>query len=139
VITFIATRSVVPALRALALGSSTADPEGLVTLDALPFRLALLDLIGAGVVSILTFFPPFRPSTNDLTTQGAIVVLAMTIACAAALPHYVMMRSAVGKVLELTPPEPAREAVMLLDAGRVTKKRLGNRILAATVAPVAFV
>src|SRR5262249_46289592 len=63
----------------------------------------------------------------------------MTIGSAAALPLYVMMRSSVGKALELAPAAAAREAVLTLDAARVRRKRLGSRILLAVVGPVAFV
>jgi signal transduction histidine kinase len=132
-----------PLLRALTEGSSVALPTDLLALYGLPTRIALVDAAAALVLCMATLPPPIRPSANDLSTQGSLVVLAMTIASAATLPMYVMMRSQVAKVLELAPIASSRDALALLDAVREEQgKKLTSvrqRFVAAVGAPVAFV
>jgi signal transduction histidine kinase len=137
--TLLAVRRVRPALRALSLGSSAVEPTALVALDNLPIRLAVLDVLGAGAMCLISLVSPLRPASIDLVTQSGIVVLEMTINSAAVLPLYVMMRSAVGKALELAPAATARDAALLVADGPAQRKRIGSRILLAVVGPVAFV
>ncbi len=140
-VTWLLTRPLQPMLRLLALDSASIEPVELLTLYTLPARLAVLDVAGALVLSSLTLIDVFRPETNDLHTQTALVLLTMTMISAASLPLYVMMRGLVGRVLELAPPDATREAVQLLEGpgrrGRVQRVRM--RLLAAVAGPVAFV
>jgi signal transduction histidine kinase len=137
-----------PLLGSLTAGSSVAAPNDLLALYGLPARIAVVDAIAALVVCMATLPPPLRPSANDLATQGSLVLLAMTIASAATLPMYVMMRAQVAKVLELAPLASSREALALVDgfvegpfAARPQHRlaRVRQRFVAAVGAPVAFV
>jgi signal transduction histidine kinase len=132
-----------PLLRALTAGSSVVEPVDLLALYELPGRIAVVDTWAAVVVCVATLPPPLRPSANDLATQGSLVLLALTIACAASLPMYVMMRAQVARVLELAPIASSREALALVqaleseDGHRLARVR--QRFVAAVGAPVAFV
>jgi signal transduction histidine kinase len=139
VVTWLLTRPVQPMLRLLALGSASIEPVELLTVYTLPARLALVDVVGALVLSSITLIDAFRPETNDLHTQAALVLLTMTMISAASLPLYVVMRGLVGRVLELAPPDATREAVQLLDGPGRRIARVRMRLLAAVAGPVAFV
>jgi signal transduction histidine kinase len=128
-----------PALRALAMGSSSIEPKQLVRLYALPARIVAFDILGAVVFVLLTMVPPLRPANNDLYTQFAIVVLTLTMVSAAALPAYVTMRGSVGRVLELAPYPVAREAAALVASAAARRAGLRKRLTLAVAAPVAFV
>ena len=138
-ITWLMTRPMRPMLRSLALGSSAIEPVELLALYTLPARLAALDVAGAFVLTSLTLVDAFRPQTNDLHTQTAFVLLTMTMVSAGSLPLYVVMRGAVGRVLELAPAEATRDAVSLLEGPGRRVARVRRRLLAAVAGPVAFV
>ena len=137
VITFLFTRKLRPVLRALAVGSPEVEPGDLLALYALPARLTTLDAMAAGIITSISLVSGFRPSTNDLYTQIALVFLTMTIVSAAALPLYIMLRVSVARVLELAPAASAAAALEMLDVR--SKSRVQNRLLAAVAGPVAFV
>jgi signal transduction histidine kinase len=135
--TLVLTRKLRPVLRALAVGSAAVEPADLLALYALPARLTTLDVMMGALVMSTTLLTPFRPPTNDLYTQIALVFLTMTIVSAAALPLYIMLRGSVARVLELAPRGAASAALAMLDVRR--SSRVQNRLLAAVAGPVAFV
>jgi hypothetical protein len=109
VMTFLFTRKLRPALRALAVGSAAVQPADLLELYALPARMTALDVAAGGIITSMSLISGFRPPTNDLYTQIALVFLTMTMVSAAALPLYIMLRVSVARVLELAPPAAAAE------------------------------
>ncbi len=135
--TLLAAQPVRSALRALAVGTAAVDPSDLVRLYALPARLTVRDVIAASVVSAATLFAPVRPATNDPYTQLALVLLTMTMVCAAALPLYIMLRTSVTRVLELAPQAAATAALEMIDLHSASRVR--SRLLASVAGPVAFV
>jgi signal transduction histidine kinase len=137
--TLVVARPVRPLLQALAVGAKRVDPAQVVALYATPARLVALDLAGTLVVGASTLAAPLRPDTNDLYTQGELVLLAMTMASVAALPAYVTMRAWVARTMELVPVSASREAVEMLDTRARRTARLRQRLLMAVIAPVAFV
>ena len=126
-------------LRALTVGTSHIDPGELHALYAAPARLVTLDLVATLAVGAGTLLPGLRPDTNDLYTQVELALLAMTIASVAALPAYVWMRASVAAALALAPVAASREAVEMLGTGGRRAARVRRRLLAAVLAPVAFV
>jgi signal transduction histidine kinase len=108
-------------------------------LYSLPARLVALGLGGTIVVAAASLVPPLRPATNDLSTQGELVLLAVTMASVAALPAYVAMRASVAKAVELVPVATSRESIELLETRPSGVVRVKQRLLAAVAAPVAFV
>ena len=137
--TLLVARPVRPLLQALAVGAKRVDPAQVFALYATPARLVALDLLGTFVVGASTLAGPLRPDTNDLYTQGELVLLAMTMASVAALPAYVTMRAWVARTMELVPVSASREALELLDTRARRTARLRLRLLMAVIAPVAFV
>jgi signal transduction histidine kinase len=138
-LTYVVTRRqsrVFVGLPALA-GQLTAND--VLRLHSLPARLLAAGLGGTLLVATATLAPSLRPDANDLWTQGELVILATLIASVAALPAYVAMRASVAKVVEQVPVATSREAIELLDTRRRGAARLRHRLLAAVVAPVAFV
>jgi signal transduction histidine kinase len=105
----------------------------------MPSRLVVLDLAGTLVVGAATLVPPLRPESNDVFMQQDLVLLAMTMASVASLPAYVAMRVSVAKALELVPVSASREAIDLMGTQERRMARVRQRLLAAVVAPVAFV
>ncbi len=132
-------RRVRPLLLELTVGASHVEPRDVHALYAAPSRLVALDLAGTLVVAASTLATPLRPETNDLYTQAEFVLLSLTMASVAALPAYVTMRASVARVLELVPVSASREAIELLGARARRMARVRRRLLAAVVAPVAFV
>ncbi len=139
VATAVASRRVKPLLRSLVMGTSHVHPDAVHELYAAPSLLVALDLAGTFVVGAATLAAPLRPETNDLHTQVELVLLAMTMASVAALPAYVTMRASVARALELVPVASSREALELLGTRGRSVTRLRQRLLAAVLAPMAFV
>jgi signal transduction histidine kinase len=135
--TVVAARRVRPLLDAIDGGAVRVDAALVLALYALPARLIVLALAGTFVVGAATLASTLRPDPNDLYTQAELVLLAMTMACVAALPAYVAMRALVARAMERVPVAASREALESLDAGRTA--RLRHRLLAAVAAPVGFV
>jgi signal transduction histidine kinase len=138
-LTLIAARRLPSVLVRLAGGDAYMGAEDVLDLHSLPARLVSLGLVGTLVVAAATLVPPLRPATNDLWTQGELVLLALTMASVAALPAYVAMRASVAKAVELVPVATSHEALELFQTRGAGIARLRPRLLAAVVAPVAFV
>jgi signal transduction histidine kinase len=135
--TLVVARRVRPLLQAIAEGATRVDPAQVLSLYALPARLVALALGATLLVGTSTFASTLRPEPNDLYTQAELVLLAMTMASVAALPAYVTMRALVARAMERVPVSASRDALELIDVRRTA--RLRHRLLAAVVAPVAFV
>jgi signal transduction histidine kinase len=132
-------RRVRPLLLELTVGASHVEPRDVHVLYAAPWRLVAIDLAGTLVVAASSLVAPFRPEASDLYTQVELALLSLTMASVAALPAYVMMRASVARVLELVPVGASRDAIELLGARDRGMARVRRRLLAAVVAPVAFV
>ncbi len=137
--TLVLARPLRPLLSALTAGSSVTEPALLLSLYALPARIAIVDVLASLVVYLATLVPPLRPASNDLATQGSLVLMAFTFVSAASLPMYVMMRASVARVLELSPVAASREALALNDLRSRREVFVRQRFVAAVGAPVAFV
>jgi len=135
--TFVVTRKLRPALRALTVGSNAVLPDDVLHLYAVPARLSLSSAAFALLVSLGTVVPQLRPQAIDTYTDLTLVLLLLTMVSTAALPAYVGMRASVARVLELAPPLVAHEALRKL--GRGALGRVRKRFVAAVAAPVAFV
>jgi signal transduction histidine kinase len=137
--TLLVARRVRALLSALAVGLSQVEVADVLALYSMPAHLVVLDLAGTLFVGAATLVSPLRPGTNDVYTQVDLVLLAMTMASVAALPAYVMMRVSVARALELVPVSSSREAIELMGTPERRMARVRQRLLAAVVAPVAFV
>jgi len=137
--TFVVGRRVRRLLSALSVGLSQVDVADVLALYSMPARLVVIDLAGTLLVGSATLWSPLRPETNDVYTQVDLVLLAMTMASVAALPAYVTMRVSVARALELVPVASSREAIERMGTPERRAARVRQRLLAAVVAPVAFV
>jgi len=138
VVTLLATRPLRPVLVWLGGGVAVADVD-VLALYAIPARLVGWGFTGMLAVALATLVPPLRPATNDLSTQAELVLLAVTMGSVAALPAYLAMRASVAKAMELVPVATSRMAVERLATQRPGPAGARRRLLAAVVAPVAFV
>jgi signal transduction histidine kinase len=137
--TLVVTRSLRPILDALASGDAQVAPADVLALDAVPARVVAVGLFGTSIVAAATLVAPLRPATNDITTQGELLLLAMTMASVTALPAYIAARASMAKTIELVAVASSREAIELLENRPSGVARVRYRLLAAVVAPVAFV
>jgi signal transduction histidine kinase len=128
-----------PLLSNLVVGQTEAEAEEVHALYVIPSRLVAIDLAGTLAVGAATLTPRLRPETNDVLTQAELVLLATTMASVAALPAYIAMRAAVARVLQLVSVASARNAIELLGTPERRTARVRQRLMAAVVAPVAFV
>lgn len=135
--TFVVTHGLRPALRSLAVGSAVVDTKDILSLYAVPARLAIASAAFALVLALATLVPQLRPQALDTYTDLTLVLLMLTMVSTAALPAYVTMRASMARVLELAPPHVAHEALRSL--GRGALGRVRKRFVAAVAAPVAFV
>jgi len=124
-------------LAALAVGSSSGDPEHVLTLYDAPSVLSLANVGFAGLVSVVTLVPALRPQVIDTYTQLALVLLVITMVSTATLPAYVLMRARVARTLELVAPRVAEDGLRRLGHGVLG--RLRKRYVAAVALPVLLV
>jgi len=125
------------ALRALSLQSDSIEAADLRALDALPASTTLTFFLTSALASVLVFVPALRPETLDDGRTASLVVLAITILSAAAIPHYVLARRATLLLVELSPIETT--TALLDDRGAGTVHRIRRRILLSVAAPVMLV
>ena len=137
--TVIVGRRVRPLLLELTVGASHVEPRDVHVLYDAPWNLVAVDLVGTFAIAGASLIAPLRPEASDLYTQVELALLSLTMASVAALPAYVMMRASVARVLELVPVAASREAIELLGMRDRGMARVRRRLLAAVVAPVAFV
>jgi signal transduction histidine kinase len=138
-VTLVLTSRLWPVLDRLAAGIASLQATDVLALDAVPARVVGFGLVATGLVAGATLLPAFRPETNDIATQGELVLLTMTLASVAALPAYVAARAAMARTMELAPVAVSRDAIELLEHRGSAGARVRQRLLAAVVAPVAFV
>ncbi|WP_394843351.1 HAMP domain-containing histidine kinase [Pendulispora brunnea] len=139
IITLTLTRRLAPTLRALAQGTGPVPAQDLLSIYALPARIATSQVFVSLAASTATLLPNYRPITNDLYNQVALILLYATIVMAGALPLYVRLRSIVARVLQVAPENAAYDAVFVMAANPRTAMRARTRLLVAVAGPVAFV
>ncbi len=139
VVTFVYARPIRRPLMLLRTQSPGVTATDVTRIYAMPTRLVLTCGGAALVIAALTYTPLSLFSTFDLYTHSAIILFALTLGSAALVPSFVMMRSEARKVLELVPPDLAREATREVSAKPFAPGRVRLRFLMAVVAPVAFV
>src|SRR4051812_6086644 len=122
-------------LRALAVGSRAVEAHELYELGHEPRRAIVGWLVpscvGAAVATI-----PFAPRTLDPNTSVTLCLLGLTIATAASLPLFVVLRTTFARALMLAPVEVMREVEE--DAERLghIKGRVTRRMVLAVTLPV---
>jgi signal transduction histidine kinase len=129
-------RRALVALDESATATNAVEPTDLLSLFSVPTRIAYARGVLAVLFGATTLLA--RPDGVDSYTQGALVLLHLTLVSTATLPLYVASRAAVAHALELAPVAASRDAVVLLvRMGRA--RRVRRRFLIALAAPVALV
>lgn len=137
VITAVRLRSHRFALRALSLQSTSIDASDLRALDGLPAVTTLTFFVVSALASFLIALRDVRPAALDDGRTASLVVLAITILSAAAIPHYVLVRRATLRLVELSPIEAT--TALLQERGLKVAPRIRQRILLSVAAPVMLV
>lgn len=125
------------ALRALSLQSDSIEASDLRALDALPAATTVTFFGVSALASFLIALPEVRPVALDDGRTASLVVLAITILSAAAIPHYVLVRRATLRLVELSPIEAT--TALLEERGVRVEPRIRRRILLSVAAPVMLV
>jgi signal transduction histidine kinase len=126
-------------LRSLALGSLAVEPEDIGALADLPFSLTTRFLLTGALAPAALLVPGVTPDTFDLPRGVSLCLLTWTILAAAAVVHYVAVRGATIRVIELSPVEPITEWLENPAAQLAPQRRVKRKILVAVIAPVALV
>jgi signal transduction histidine kinase len=126
-------------LRSLALGSLAVEPEDIGALADLPFALTTRFLSIGLAAPVAMLIPALSPPSFDLDRGLSFCLLTWTIVAAAAVVHYVAVRGATIRVIELSPLEPITEWLENPAARLAPQRRVKRKILVAVVAPVALV
>ena len=124
-------------LRALSIQSRSVDPVDLRRLDALPATTTATFFVVSALASSLLWVPDVRPPTLDDGRTASLMVLAITMLSAAAIPHYVLARQATLRLVELSPIEATTALVEATD--RRMSRRIVRRLLLSVATPVMLV
>ncbi len=126
-------------MEALALEPERVVPEDVGALAAVPFALTTRFVAVGAIAATLTAIPGVRPPDLDDARSLSLALLMFTIICASGVVHYVAVRDATIRAIELSPLEPIT-AWLERDALRLApQKRVVRKILLAVVVPVALV
>jgi signal transduction histidine kinase len=126
-------------LRALALGSRAFELEDLAELSGASSSVALAWVGAASAASLAGALPFVRPAGIDLTTAVSLLLFSELVIVALGLPLYALVRAAVSRAIELSPPDLAAEALAILERDDVPRRRVLTHMIAAVVTPIAFV
>jgi signal transduction histidine kinase len=126
-------------VRALLMGSRAIEPEELEQLAELPTALTLRFFAASSVIAGLTLIPGIRPEKLDDGRAVSLLILAITILSASAIPHYVLTRAATLGLLELSPIEPISALLEKAELYQTPRRRITENFLVAFAAPVLLV
>lgn len=138
-ITAFGLRKHAPVVRALAAGRHAIRPEELQSLVALPSSLTVRFFVVSSLIATLFVVPGIRPDKLDAGRAVSLLVLSITLFSAAAIPHYMMTRTAALQVVELCPPEVVTALLDSAELYQLPQRRIVRRLLVAVAAPVALV
>ena len=128
-----------PLLGALVSGSPAIEPEEIERLADLPTALSLRFFAASSVFSSALLVPGIRPDKLDDERAIGLLVLAITIHSAAAIPHYVLTRAATLGLLEQSPVEPVGALLEKAELYQTPRRRVTQKLLIAVAAPVLLV
>ncbi|MCC6553894.1 MAG: hypothetical protein IT372_12865 [Polyangiaceae bacterium] len=126
-------------IRALMLESRAIEPEEIEQLAALPTALTLRFFLASSAIAGLTLIPGIRPEKLDDGRAVSLLILAITILSASAIPHYVLTRAATVGLLELSPIEPIGALLEKAELYQTPRRRVTQKLLLAVAAPVLLV
>jgi signal transduction histidine kinase len=125
--------------RALTLQPERVDAEHIGVLSRLPFALTARFVLVGVVAALLLTVPGVRPALLDEPRAFSLALLTLTIVAAAAVVHYVAIRDATNRALELGPSEPIASWLERASMRLGPQQRVKRNLLFAVAAPVALV
>ena len=129
-------RSVVNASTMSAPPIGAKEIRSLVNLpSALTFRFFAVCCI----VHACGLMPPLRPEKLDQGRAISLFILSVTILGASSLIHYILIRTATVRVLDVCPIEPMTSMLESQELHQTPRRRLLQKFLLAVVAPVTLV
>lgn len=124
---------------ALGRGTGPSEPDDLERIADLPTALTLRFFAVSSVISSALLVPGLRPDKLDDERAISLLVLAITIHSAAAIPHYVLTRAATLGLLERSPVEPIGALLEKAELYQTPRRRVTQKLLLAVGAPVLLV
>ena len=132
-------RSTRKVMEALALNPDQVVPEDIGALAEIPFSLTARFVVVGAVAATVSAIPQLRPPDLDDARTFSLALLMFTIVSASGIAHYVAIRDATIRAIELSPLEPIT-AWLERDALRLApRRRVVRKILLAVFVPVALV
>ena len=126
-------------MESLALDPERVAPEDIGALADLPFGLTARFVIIGALAATISAAPGVRAPDLDDARSFSLALLMFTIISASAIAHYVALREATIRAVELSPLDPIT-AWLERDALRLApRRRVVRKILLAVVVPVALV
>ncbi len=126
-------------LRSLMIGSRDIDHEELERFAELPPSLALRFVLASSTISSLTMIPGIRPEKLDDGRAVSLLILAITILSASAIPHYVLTRATTFSLFEISPAEAIGALLETAELYQTPRRRVTYKLLLAVAAPVLLV
>jgi len=126
-------------VRLAALEPERVSPEDIGALADLPFALTARFVIVGAVAATLMGVPEIRPEGLGQAHAIILGLLTFTIVCASAVVHYVTIRDATIRAIDLSPLEPITAWLESESLRLAPRRRVARKILFAVVAPVALV
>lgn len=126
-------------VRSLLTGSREIDPGQLERFAELPPSLTLRFVATSSLISSLTLIPGIRPEKLDDGRAVSLLILAITILSASAIPHYVLTRAATFSLFEVSPIEAIGALLETAELYQTPRRRVIYKFLLAVAAPVLLV
>lgn len=105
----------------------------------LPSALTLRFFAVSCIVHACGLVPPVRPDKLDQGRAISLFILAITILGASSLIHYILIRAATVRVLDVGPIEAVTSLLESQELHQIPRRRLLQKFLLAVIAPVALV
>ncbi|WP_050434840.1 sensor histidine kinase [Chondromyces crocatus] len=128
-----------PNIEALARSAGPRHPQEIERVADLPTILTMRFFALSSVVSSALFIRGIRPDKLDDERAISLLVLAITIHGAAALPHYLLTRAATVGLLERSPIEQVGALLEKAELYQTPRRRVTQKLLLAVAAPVLLV
>ncbi|WP_434043108.1 MULTISPECIES: sensor histidine kinase [Sorangium] len=126
-------------LRSLMIGARDIDHEELERFAELPPSLAVRFVLASSTISSLMMIPGIRPEKLDDGRAVSLLILAITILSASAIPHYVLTRATTFSLFEISPAEAIGALLETAELYQTPRRRVTYKLLLSVAAPVLLV
>jgi signal transduction histidine kinase len=126
-------------LNASTMNSPPMSAQAIRSLVGLPSALTFRYFVVYCLVHAGGLMPLVRPEKLDQGRAISLFILSITILGASSLIHYILLRTATVRVLDVGPIESVTNLLDSLELHQIPRRRLLQKFLLAVVAPVALV